>query len=135
MSKALLQLLRDANEQIGAFLRDVAPDRGREQKAGARCPSITPLLWRLEEVGASLRGRQSDAASDPELRSEMVQYRNNLNRLKPALEIVGRRLLDRRAELESQRHRLERVGQWAAATQTTDPSSRSTSTWGVTLSD
>jgi hypothetical protein len=119
MSSSLLMLIQTANAEISAFIRNAGSEPDAPVPAGLSTPPLDPLLRRLEQVGESLRTQMLQAALDPEVRTELSRYTENLQRLRPALEVVGRRLLLRRASLDIKRNRLRGLNQWVAATQST----------------
>lgn len=102
------ELLRAANREFRAFLAQAAAEAlpNREQ--------IQNLLCRLEQVKQML-AQEPLPRPIPWRDREILEYVENLEKLKPALEETRLRLLAHRAHLQRVRAHLAAASAWAAS--------------------
>lgn len=85
-------------------------------ESGAVTPQVfTGLLAELQRAAKLLRGIPPNAAPDPQLEEEIVDYRRNVQRLEKTLPAIQERLLTEKARLESARAHLAAAAAWVDA--------------------
>jgi hypothetical protein len=122
MNSAVLEQVRGSNSKLRLMLRRVG-----EALAGRANFGVEELREIAEPVAgmapvvaqaAELRG------ANPEIRTELDHYAQNLGELNTALERVRCVMLARCASIEAQRVHLETVGLWVSAWKQTQPSNQ-----------
>jgi hypothetical protein len=112
------QELRETNRRMH-FLLDTTLAQ-QEQSAVTMPEHMGALLSELLRAGAGLRAEPLPAkGSDPELETELDEYRRHVERLRELLPSMHRQLLAERARLESQRSRVRLASEWARASRQT----------------
>ena len=107
--------LRHANDRLRRWLQNLAPETNARPASPLQ---INALLGELLKAGERLRAG-FPSAPDPELDSEICDYRRNLEQLRDLMPFIQTQLLKERARLEQERTRLESAGQWAQGSQQT----------------
>ena len=110
--------LRETNGRMRTML-DTAVSQ-QQQPAFTTPEQMAALLSELLRAGAVLRvGPLPAKGSDPELESELHEYRLHVERLKAFLPSIHHQLLAERARLEIQRTRVRSIADWARASRQT----------------
>lgn len=115
---SLTHSLRDTNSRLRLWLASMAPAAG--QAASITPESMATLLSELLRAGANLRSETRPAQGhDPELDAELAIYLSQVEQLRGLLPEMHRQLLAERAQIESQRSRLQFAAEWARASRQT----------------
>jgi hypothetical protein len=115
---SLTHSLRDTNSRLRFWLASVVPGVG---KAACITPeTMAALLSELLRAGASLRTETRPAKGfDPELDAELAMYLSFVEQLRDLMPEMRCQLLAERAQLESQRTRVQFAAEWARASRQT----------------
>lgn len=112
-AEALAQDLHETNFRLRSQLDKLAPHRSplsiRAQPAQPE--QMAGLLSELMRVGQWLRWLPQ--TPDPQLESELREYRGNVERLRTLLPLIHEALLEERARLEQERSRVGAAAEWA----------------------
>jgi hypothetical protein len=115
---SLRQNLSDTNSHLHFWLASMAPVAG--QPASITPESMATLLSELLRAGASLRSETRPAQGhDPEFDAELAMYLSQVEQLRELLPEMHRQLLAERAQIESQRTRVQFAAEWARASRQT----------------
>jgi hypothetical protein len=115
---SLLHNLRGTNRRLNFWLDSMITRPG--QPAAATPEPMGALLSELLRAGADLRAQPVSArGNDPEMDTELEQYRRNVERLRELLPSIHNQLLLERARLEAQRARVRSAAEWARASRQT----------------
>jgi hypothetical protein len=115
---SLRQNLRDTNRRLHFWLTSTAPAAG--QPASITPESMATLLSELLLAGTNLRSETQPAQGhDPELDAELAIYLSHVEQLRKLLPEMHRQLLAERAQIESERTRVQFAAEWARASRQT----------------
>jgi hypothetical protein len=115
---SLRQSLRDTNSRLHFWLATTVPAAG--QPASITPESMAALLSELLHAGASLRVEPAPVKGhDPEWDAELAIYVRHVEQLRELLPEIHRQLLAERAQIESQRTRVQFAAEWARASRQT----------------
>jgi hypothetical protein len=110
--------LRETNRRM-RFLLDTTLAQ-QEQPAFTTPEQMAALLSELLRAGAVLRAEPLPAkGSNPELETELHEYRRHVERLRELLPSIHHQLLAERARLETQRNQVRSAAEWARASRQT----------------
>lgn len=111
--------LHEINRRLRASMKALfPPSTGPGTESRVPTPGeISLLLSELLRAGEWLRSRRRE--SDPGLDFELMQYREQVERLRTLLPLMHRALLEERARLEQERQRLNAAAHWAHLSQQT----------------
>ena len=103
----LTQKLRQANVNLRCWLASLVP----AAKPGPVTPQqMDALLSQLLRAGQWLR--ELPRPTEPELQTEVGEYRRNVEQLHDLLPFIHMQLIKERARLEAERTRLESAAEW-----------------------
>lgn len=109
---------RETNRRLGLLLDAMPAKPG--PPAVVTPEHMAALLAELLRTGADLRAEPLPAmGSDPELDTELHEYRRHVERLRELLPSIHRQLLGERSRLEAQRTRVRSAAEWARASRQT----------------
>jgi hypothetical protein len=113
------QHLHETNRRLRFWLDSLRGQPG--QPAALAAPEhMAALLSELLYAGAALRAQPIPAPGrDPELDTELQDYRSQVELLRDLLPSLQRQLLAERSRLEAQRTRLRSAAEWARASRQT----------------
>ena len=113
MPTPLGQKIDAANNRIGALLADTRRALTGEREFGVE--QIRALSTPIQEMAPVMARAAELRALEPEVATQLDQYKSQLRELQTALDQVQVMLLTRRAQMQMRRGQLDAVAQWAGA--------------------
>jgi|ERR1700682_2151964 hypothetical protein len=112
----LTQNLHQTNDRLRFWLDSLAPEHA--QPAPATPEQMAGFLSELLRAGEWLRSGLPQG-KNPDLQTELCEYRMNVERLRELLPSIHRQLLSERSRLEAARAQVESAGEWARVSRQT----------------